>query len=173
MLCARRILRGSSGGHCYVLYSNNSQTDSTHCCSNAWSNCSPTPAAFKALLYIIISPQEPALESLGLPCLQCCSQDDGGSAESPSVYRSRKIRFFYISWHWTAVDCGRLQSVQSTVFFGLVRPNTTRGRTAKIQSSPVRGSGRTDWTMGNTGLDGSSGRTALTRVGRRAPAGQR
>jgi len=33
----------------------------------------------------------------------------------------------------------RLQSVWSTIFFGLVRPNTAARRTANIQSSPVRG----------------------------------
>jgi len=37
-----------------------------------------------------------------------------------------------MSWQWTAV---RLLHD----FFGLVRPNTAAGRTAKIQSSPVRG----------------------------------
>ena len=51
MLCARRIL-SSSGGYGHVRYLNNNQTesDTTHCCSNALSDFSPTSAVLKALL---------------------------------------------------------------------------------------------------------------------------
>jgi len=57
-------------------------------------------------------------------CRDIMTADDGGCSEMPFICRNRKVRFFDMSWQWTAVDRSRLRSVWSTIFFGLVRPNT-------------------------------------------------